>query len=151
MQDVQAAAVAPATELTGGTQPGFGGGGGMAGPFQRQFLLTLAAGQQDVTATFNVPATQVLVIETVTADLGVDAGNEAFLFVTTTAGGVEAMHTIDVAQSPAMPTNFRGTHQVRLYADPGATVTITVSRAGTAAFGDIPKPQLVTISGRTQL
>jgi invasion protein IalB len=127
-----------------------GGGGGAAGPFQQAVELTFGNGVNEVTGTVAVPAGVHLVIETVTADIGVADGEQAFLFVTTVARGVQATHTITLEELPRMPNVFGATHEVRLYADAGTHVSVMVTRFGISPYPAIPKPELVTLSGRTQ-
>ena len=128
---------------------GGGGGGGGAGPFQQAIELHFAAGVNEVTGTVAAPAGLALVIETVTADIGVADNEQPFLFVQTVVRGVPAMHTMTLRELPRMPNVFGATHEVRLYADPGSTVTVMVTRFGSSPYPAIPKPELVTISGRT--
>lgn len=127
-----------------------GGGGGAVGPFQQEVDLTFGSGVNEVTGTVAVPAGVHLVIETVTADIGVADHEQAFLFVTTVAGGVRAMHTITLKELPRMPNVFGATHDVRLYADAGTDVTVMVTRFGSSPYPAIPKPQVVTLSGHTE-
>lgn len=129
---------------------GFGGGaGGGASPFQRELKLQFAAGVNQVTETVAVPKGLRLVIETVTADLGVGDGEQPFLFVTTVVNGITSQHTIALAELPRSPNVFNATHDLRLYADAGSTVTVTVTRVGSSPPPAIPKPELVTLSGQT--
>jgi len=131
--------------------PGGGSGGGSGispGPFQHEFMLQFGVGVNQVTGQLTAPAGHGLVIETVTADVGVGAGEQANLFLDTTAGGVAATHTIALDELPLTPQVFQGTHPVRIYADAGSTVTVTLSRIG-ANLQAIAKPELVTLSGHT--
>lgn len=133
------------------TLVGHGGGGGMAvGPFQQAIELTFGAGVNQVTGTVTVPAGVHLVIETITADIGVADSEQPFLFVQTVVKGVTAQHTIALQELPLMPNVFGATHEVRLYADAGTTVTVMVTRFGGSSLPAIPKPELVTLSGRTE-
>ena len=127
---------------------GGGGGGAAAGPFQRAVLLHLGAGVNQVTDTVSVPPGLTLVIETVTADIGVSGSDQAFLFVETTASGANAQHTIALEELPKMSDVFHATRRVQLYADPGSAVTVMVTRVGNSGYPDIAKPELVTLSGR---
>jgi hypothetical protein len=127
-----------------------GGGGGATGPFQQAVELTFGDGVNEVTGTVAVPAGVHLVIETVTADIGVADDEQAFLFVTTVARGVQATHTITLEELPRMPNVFGATHEVRLYADAGTDVGVMVTRFGSSPYPAIPKPELVTLSGRTE-
>ncbi len=118
------------------------------GPFQRQLLLHFGAGVNQVTGQVTAPQKLGLVIETITADIGVDTGEQANLFVETTAGGVSAMHTVALDELPLTPRVFQSTQDVRLYADAASTITVTVTRIG-SNLQAIPKPELVTLSGHT--
>lgn len=139
----------PARPL-GGRGGGGGGGGGTApaGPWHEPFLLHFGAGSNEVTGTYAVPGGRTLTIETVTADVGVTGGDQPFLFVSTTARGVTAQHTIALEELPRQADVFAATRRVELYADPGTTVTVMVTRWGSSGYPDIPKPELVTLSGR---
>ena len=134
-------------DTTSEEAPG-GGGGGAGGPYQHAFLLHFGAGVNQVTGQVSAPAKLGLVIETVTADIGVDIGEQANLFLETTAGGASAMHTVVLSELPLTPRVFQATHCVRLYADAGSTITVTLTRIG-SNLQAISKPQLVTISGHT--
>ena len=133
------------------TLMGQGGGGGVAvGPFQQAIELTFGAGVNEVTGTVTVPAGVHLVIETITADIGVADYEQPFLFVRRLVQGVTAQHTIALQELPRMPNVFGATHEVRLYADAGTTVTVMVTRFGSSSLPAIPRPELVTLSGRTE-
>jgi hypothetical protein len=111
-------------------------------------LLHFGAGENEITATYSVPAGRSLVIETVTADIGVGGGDQPFLFVSTTTRSNSAQHTIVLEELPRQTDVFGATRRVQLYADPGTTVTVMVTRWGSSGYPDIPKPELVTLSGR---
>jgi hypothetical protein len=130
---------------------GGGGGGGGFNPFQRELQLHFGAGASQITGTFTVPKGTYLVIETVTADLGVGDREQPFLFVTTVVNGVTSQHTIALKELPRSPNVFNATHNLRLYADPGSTVTVMVTRVSSLPLLAIPKPELVTLSGQTIL
>jgi invasion protein IalB len=129
------------------TLTGHGSGGPVVGPFQQTIELTFGAGVNEVTGTVVVPAGVHLVIETVTADIGVANNEQPFLFVETVVKGVTAQHTITLHELPRMSNVFAATHEVRLYADAGTTVTVMVTRFGSSPYPAIPKPELVTLSG----
>jgi hypothetical protein len=138
-----------ATRLSG--HGGGGGGGGTSvGPYQQAIELTFGAGVNEITGTVAVPAGVRLVIETVTADIGVATDEQPFVFIFTVVRGVTAQHTIALNELPRSPNVFGATHDVRLYADAGTTVTIMVTRFGTSPYPAIPKPELVTISGHLE-
>jgi hypothetical protein len=125
-----------------------GAGGGATRALQHAVQLQFGTGVNQVTGQVSAPPHQGMVIETVTADIGVGSGEQAFLFVETTADGVSAQHTIALNRLPLMPEVFVATHHVQLYADAGSTVKITVTRWGYTPYPAIPKPNLVTLSGR---
>lgn len=133
------------------TPPGRGGGGGgtaAVGPFQQAILLNFAAGVNEVNGTVNVPTGVHFVIETVTADIGVADQEQGNVFVQTVVKGVTALHTITLDELPRTPNVFQATHEVRLFADAGTTVTVKVTRFGNSPLPAIAKPQLVTLSGQ---
>jgi hypothetical protein len=132
----------------GGRGGGGGGGAASAGPWHEAFLLHLGAGANEITATYSVPATRSLVIETVTADIGVTGGDQPFLFVSTTTRGLTTQHTIVLEELPRQLDVYAATRRVQLYADAGTSVTVMVTRWGSTGYPDIPKPELVTLSGR---
>jgi len=135
------------TELSG---HGGGGGATAVGPYQQAIELTFGAGVNEITGTVAVPAGVHLVIETVTADIGVANNEQPFVFISTVVRGTTAQHTIALQELPRLPNVFGATHDVRLYADAGTTVTVMVTRFGTSSLPAIPKPELVTISGRLE-
>ena len=141
------------------TRGGGGGGGGGEGPFQQAILLHFAGGNpgpgvNEVDGTVAVPAGLNLVIETVTADVGVGQQEQAFLFVQTVVRGVTAMHTLvlsELSRTSGWAENvFQATHDVRLYADAGTTVDVKVTRFGNGPYLDMSKPSLITLSGRLE-
>lgn len=133
---------------TGGRGGGGGGGGASAGPWQEEYRLSFGAGNNEVTATYTVPGGHALTIETITADIGVTGGDQPFLFVTTTVRGVSAQHTVVLEELARQPDVYNATRRVQLYADPGSTVTIMLTRWGASGYPSIAKPELVTLSGR---
>ena len=145
---MQMSSTLESTELSG--RGGGGGGATAAGPYQQAIELTFGAGVNEITGTVTVPAGLLLVIETVTADVGVANNEQPFVFVSTVVRGVTAQHTIALQELPRSPNVFGATHDVRLYADAGTTVTIMVTRFGASPYPAIPKPELVTISGRLE-
>ena len=145
---MQMSSTLESTELSG--HGGGGGGGTAVGPYQQAIELTFGAGVNEITRTVAVPAGVHLVIETVTADIGVALDEQPFVFVTTVVRGVTAQHTIALQELPRMPNVFGATHDVRLYADAGTTVSVIVTRFGSGPYPAIPKPELVTLSGRLE-
>jgi len=144
---MQMSSTQESTRLSG---HGGGGGGTAVGPYQQAIELTFGAGVNEITGTLSVPAGVLLVIETVTADIGVANNEQPFVFISTVVRGVTASHTIALHELPRSPNVFGATHDVRLYADAGTTVTIMVTRFGTSPYPAIAKPELVTISGRLE-
>jgi hypothetical protein len=136
--------------VVAGSGGGGGGGGANEGPFQQSVQLHFGAGVNQVSGTVAVPAGLQFVIETVTADIGVAANEQPFVFVETVVQGVSATHTITLEELPRMPDVFGATHEVRLFADAGTTVTVLVTRFGNSSLPAIPKPELVTLSGRLE-
>lgn len=120
------------------------------GPWQQCFQFSFTAGQNELTQTYYVPADRELVIETVDADIGISAGDQAFLFVTTTVRGDRCQHTIVLDELPQMTDVYGATRPVRLYADRNTQVSVMVTRFGNSGYPDIPKPSLVVLSGRLQ-
>jgi hypothetical protein len=145
---MQMSSTLESTELSG--HGGGGAGGTAAGPYQQAIELTFSAGVNEITGTVSVPAGLLLVIETVTADIGVANNEQPFVFVSTVVRGVTATHTMALQELPRSPNVFGATHDVRLYADAGTTVTVMVTRFGASTYPAIAKPELVTISGRLE-
>lgn len=118
------------------------------GPWQQCFQFDFAAGQNELTQTFTVPADRELMIETVTADIGVTGDDQPFVFVTTTVRGDQCQHTILLDELPRSSEVFQATRPVHLYADRNTQVVVTVTRFGNSGYPAIPKPELVVLSGR---
>jgi hypothetical protein len=106
-------------------------------PFQQVLSCsTVAAGPVSCSATFNVPAGKVLVLEYLMIR-SIESGSTTVDYVlTTTANGNAAPY--QYAPGTRVQSNFPiGEHQVRIYADPGSTVTfagVEDSNAGTVFF-----------------
>jgi hypothetical protein len=143
-----AVAKARTVRRAGGRGGGGGGGAASAGPWHEAFLLHFGAGENEVTGTYSVPTARSLVIETATADIGVTGGDQPFLFVSTTTRGLTAQHTIALEELPRQLDAYAATRRVQLYADAGTSVTVILTRWGSSGYPDIPKPELVTLSGR---
>ena len=118
------------------------------GPWQQQFLFTFAAGQNELTQTYTVPADRQLAIQTVTADIGITGTDQPFLFVTTTVRGETGQHTIVLDQLANVHETFGATRPVELYADQNTEVTVMVTRMGSSGYPAIGKPELIVLSGR---
>jgi hypothetical protein len=100
-------------------------------PFQKLLNFLIPDGEDVGTTEFVVPAGHRLVIEQVTAALGLFPGQVSSGFkVTTVVGGDFAEHYIPVTS--AYGGSFVGCQQVRLYADPETTVRFVAFRTGHA-------------------
>jgi len=128
------------TNPVGSPVPVFFGTANVRVPFQFQANGTIAGGSSSDTQTFVVPAGNLLVIETVTATA---APQSTFtlrgILVGTTANTVAAIHSFPLFEQPqGTPQTFKDANlaqRVRLYADPGSTVSMILNRAGTDAIG----------------
>jgi hypothetical protein len=86
---------------------------------------------------YTVPSGKRLVIENVFAHMRVLAGAFALVSVRTTVGGNAAGAEVPLAPQGTFgrESHFAATQNMRLYADPGTTVTITYARSVTDATG----------------
>jgi hypothetical protein len=117
-------------------------------PFQRELQITVPAGSNGVAQTFTVPAGKRLVIEFVAASLGLFPGQKGILLITTTVGGSIASYDLPLTDQGVGFTGFAGfrtSQMVRIYADPGSTVTVVVGSDG-ATF-PVAIGELVSLSG----
>lgn len=106
-------------------------------PFHREALPFIAPGLLNATDTsIIVPADKYLVIETVSATATVPLGQNLRVRIRTTAGGQLGGHHIDLVDRGAFQgmQDFKGTHAVRFYADPGSMVEISIARNDTLSF-----------------
>jgi hypothetical protein len=89
-------------------------------------------GTQTCTATFNIPANKELVIEYVNIlCFGFGSPNPARSTITTTAGGSSVPYRfLRGDPSPIFNNEFQSNALVRIYADPGTTVTLTGTQNG---------------------
>ncbi len=99
--------------------------------------------------TFTVPSGKLLVIETVTAGVSVPPGDKATAHIATDQDGIGLFHDLplQLVATDFLGSGFdmfQGIQLIRLYADPGTTVTFEAFRAGSAAGGTIGH---FTISG----
>lgn len=104
-------------------------------PFQTGFVMQVAANQSYTQTSFAVPAGKELVIEyiNVAGELPNGVLNAG---IQTTAGGAATPFPYDIPTIfQFTDTNnsnfFDGTSHTRIYADPGTTVTLTISTLGT--------------------
>ncbi len=105
-------------------------------PFQFTAHGEFVAGSMSNEVTLEVPSGKRLVIETVTTKVEVPADHQVTsVTVRTDVGGVTAWHEIPVSKGATFTSAFKnklnlygGAEQVRLYADPGSTVSIMAHR-----------------------
>ena len=92
-----------------------------------------------------VPTGKRLVIEFVGVDVNVPSGQKVLAAVGTTLGSATLFHPIVTATLPGVGGQdvFRASQPVRLYADPGTSVGLFITRAGTVGAGHA----VVTVSG----
>lgn len=100
-------------------------------PFQASFNVTPADNVCFGQTTFQIPAKQELVIEYASATAFIPGAGQGVLYtVETTAGGANVPHHLFTTP----PVNAAGivavSQLVRVYADPGTTVTVTFSELG---------------------
>jgi len=97
-----------------------------------QSCSTTAGGTQICTTSFNVPANKALVIEYVSVlCFGFGNPNPARSTITTTAGGATVPYNfLRGDPSPIFNNEFQSNALVRIYADPGTTVTLTGTQSG---------------------
>lgn len=118
-------------------------------PFQRQFPLDWADGVGFATASYQVPADKRLAIEyaSLYAYLPPD-GQSIFVRVVSTVGGESAFHTLAVQKQEdyGVLKQFGAAHTVRIYADPGSTIQVSVGRVPFAGTANAT----VTLSGRLE-
>lgn len=106
-------------------------------PRQDGFGFAIANGITTQVSLSAVPAGKRLVIESFSADASVPSGQTGFFFITTTAGGVSAIHTVPVVQAFA-DAAFPGSdalvtaQSIRIYADPGTTPSVSFRRSSSA-------------------
>jgi hypothetical protein len=103
-------------------------------PFQKSLSFVIPGGEYAGLDDFVVPAGHRLVIEQVTARLGLLTDQVAWAEVTTSVGGVLTAHFIPVTSTPGGQL-FVACQQVRLYADPETEVRFVIFR-NTVAGGD---------------
>jgi hypothetical protein len=122
-------------------------------PFHFQFVLDMADGQSLATSTYTVPAGKRLVVEyaSFSAYLPSDGQTVFVRIVTTTGTGYatsDAFHTLHIQKREDYGAlkQFEAAHTVRIYADPGTSVRVSLGRLPwtSLASGN------VTLSGRLE-
>ena len=107
-------------------------GDACANPFQTSGSIAIPVNYSGVTAQFAVPAGYRLQIEQVGAGIRLPANTDRADFqIATTAGGNYAVHDLEVAEGYAA-VDRKAFGPVTLYADPGSTVRIFISRITTS-------------------
>jgi hypothetical protein len=117
-------------------------------PFQRELQIAIPAGSNGASETFTVPAGKRLVLEYIAATVAVFPGQKGSLRITNTAGGTLASYDLHLEDEGVGFTGFaifRVSQQIRIYADPGSTVTVVVGSDG--ATLPVTIGELVTLSG----
>jgi hypothetical protein len=100
-------------------------------PFQKNFRMAFDPGQLGTSATFTVPNRKRLVLEYVSGNFATENGMIVIFSVTTTVAQVTADHRVVLDPQGAaggLPASFTGAQELRLYADPGTTVTLYSGR-----------------------
>lgn len=114
-------------------------------PYQKDLSVTVAAGQPLASTNFIVPLDKRLIIEFVCCSAGVGVGELAHMAVVTTVDGQTLRHPIStICQRRDSPDGYPPVHSVdvsvsqvvRLYADPGTSVTVLFSRSENYAVTD---------------
>jgi hypothetical protein len=121
--------------------------------FQHWFALDFADGVGTATSSYTVPADKRLVIEYASMVTYLPAdGQSMYLWVSTTAGdgyGTSALnHALQIQQREdyGLLKQFGAAHLVRLYANPGTTVRVTMGRFPYNGLAS----GMVTLSGRLE-
>jgi hypothetical protein len=115
-------------------------------PFQHQFSLDWPDGQGLVTGTYYVPAGRRLVIEYASLSAYLPpTGQAMFVRVVTTVNGSGAFHTLAVQRQEdyGVLKQFGAAHLVRIFADPGSMVQVSVGRVPSTSTANCN----VTLSG----
>ncbi|HWH82768.1 MAG TPA: hypothetical protein VNU71_11095 [Burkholderiaceae bacterium] len=107
-------------------------------PFQQR--LFFASGPPAPESQFTVPAGKRLLIETVTVEVQTPPTLVGEASFSTSVGGVVAIHRLKLGQDGLnffSRMQYSGTHNVRIYADPGTVVQFTARPLTTgSALGD---------------
>ncbi len=100
-------------------------------PFQRQFTLDWQDGQDLATGTYQVPPGKRLVIDYASLFAFLQPGGQSMTVrIVTTVNGSDGFNTLALqrqADYGVLP-QFGAAHLVRIYADPGSTVRVSVGR-----------------------
>jgi hypothetical protein len=100
-------------------------------PFQQSFDIKFVPSQLGGSATFTVPSGKRLVLEDVSGNFMTQNGMVVDFSVTTTVAGVTACYWLVLSPQGAAggyPVSYTADQQVRLYAGPGTTVTLSANR-----------------------
>lgn len=120
-------------------------------PFQFRATPAFQNTSFTISATFNVPKNQRLVIENISAHISIPLGQELSggLQVSTVVNEVQGFHFIFVPETGASGDfdDFNGGQQVRIYADPGTTVNIIAGKNDFTCPNNLCGTLDVTISG----
>jgi hypothetical protein len=99
-------------------------------PFQRPFSVNLAPTESFGEATFTVPAGKRIVVEYASLRASLPPGQTVFVNIVTTTAGQSAFHPVLISdQGMYGVLHLVGaSHQTRIYADPGTTITVQFGR-----------------------
>lgn len=102
--------------------------------FQASNVCEFAAGQERCFIDLSVPSGKLLVIETISAHVFVQPGKRGKAAVDVAQGGDDVTYPLPLLNEGTfgLGDGFAGLHLVRLYADPGSTVTFFMDRSATA-------------------
>jgi hypothetical protein len=104
---------------------------GGAKPFHQQFPLDWPDGEGFVEATYQVPNGKRLVLEYASLFAFLQPeGQSMFVRIVTRVRGTDAFHTLLVQKQEdyGVLKQFGAAHAVKIYADPGSTVKVSVGR-----------------------
>ena len=115
-------------------------------PFHESVVLNLGVDDSNESGFIFVPPGKRLVIEYASADALMPVGQRMKIFIRTTLSGNPRDHFLVLYRQGAMSgfDNLTAGQEVRLYADPGTSVTIQAVRLASTGSGMTAK---VTISG----
>lgn len=125
-------------------------------PFHARGIFSMSTGEPDQNATITVPLGKRLVIEHVSAFLGVPEGQKVLFSIGTRLAGMLEFHTLVAQEQGVFPqvlglgpkATFAASQPARFYADPGTTVYMGVGRTsttGTAAGSMVVSGHLVAV------
>lgn len=106
-------------------------------PFQSESSESFPAGGDTINVFFSVPAGKRLVVEQVTASIGVLPGQHALMNVMTTANGNQVVHFMKPTEQGEWVgfQVFVVSQPVRFYADAGTQVRLQVNKNSTVGIG----------------